>query len=88
MTEEELKKILNPHSEPTLIMASEMKDVAFWPLSIAVTDTHYELNGLWYSNVLADVLGNINGEPLRETIKILKKDLSKWTEKKLDHTQI
>jgi hypothetical protein len=77
MTEEELKEALEPQNL-TLIMADEMKDVAFWPLSLTITDKHYELNGIWYSNLLGDLMGDTFGQPLREVIKIKKEDLKKW----------
>lgn len=81
MTEDELKNILSPSNEPSLIMAEQMKDIAFWPLGINITDTHYELSGIWYSNVAEGFMGN-GKEPLRETIKIKKEDLENWKKRK------
>lgn len=77
MTEEELKKSINSDSF-LLIMGPVMKDVAFWPIAIEITPTHYELNGIWYSNVFKDLIGAGGGNPARETIKIKREDLSGW----------
>lgn len=84
MTEEELKTILSPEGEPSLIMGDKMKDIAFWPLSIQTTETHYELNGIWYSNVLKGFLSGNGVNPIRETIKIKREDLVKWKKRKRD----
>lgn len=82
MTEAELKTILQTkEGGPTLIMGEGMKDVAFWPLSLEITDKTYNLSGIWYSNVFEDLMGDAFGNPLRETIKIKKEDLAKWSEK-------
>lgn len=83
MTEAELLKILDPQNNdgPTLIMGDKMKDVAFFPLSITITATHYELGGIWYSNVMGDLMADGFGNPAREVIKIKKEDLAKWNVK-------
>jgi hypothetical protein len=79
MTEEELRQSTSPKSGFVVIMGPNMKDVAFWPLSIQITPTHYELNGIWYSNVLQDLMSAGGNKPARETIKIKKEDLAGWT---------
>lgn len=77
MTEQELFNV-SSNDSLKLIMGPIMKDVAFWPISIKVTETHYELNGIWYSNVVEDLISIGSGQPARETIKIKKEDLQGW----------
>lgn len=79
MTEEELQQALSPMEEISLIAHKNMKDVAFWPLSVEFAKDHYSLNGIWYNTTYGHVIATSAQSPARETIKIKKTDLPLWS---------
>jgi hypothetical protein len=81
MTETELLMVLGNKDCP-LIQHQNMKDVAFFPMTIELGKEEHSLFGYWYSNVLEDIMGDSFGNPLREIITIKKKDLELWQIKK------
>lgn len=75
MNEQELKQVFD---NPSLIAHDNMKDVAFYPLSIEITKTAYKLTGLWYNKHLKGFIAKGSGEAIREEVNIKKEDLKAW----------
>lgn len=80
MTETELLETIKTNAS-ALLKHNNMRDVAFYPTSLEVTPDSYKLFGMWYSEIFDDLMGDVFGNPLRETITIKKDDLASWTVK-------
>jgi len=83
MTKNELIQLLNSPADLILIQHENMKDVAFWPLSVDSDKDFYKIAGIWYNMVIKQLIGNGKGDAARETINIKKEDLEKWKTMKI-----